>query len=89
MFCLELKEWKGKDPADKAWSNFKKIFMAAYDELHENEDRTVRNLGYHQANIMSELSSALDTLAMAAVSEKKVMEELMQVNVTWHRGMVS
>eukprot|EP00957_Ditylum_brightwellii_P034162 2588959-Ditylum_brightwellii.AAC.1 len=70
-----------KDQANKTHDKFKKRFAATYVKLCENEDVTARNSSYHQANLTTEVSSALDNSAMTAVNEKKVVEELTQDDV--------
>eukprot|EP00957_Ditylum_brightwellii_P099038 7543914-Ditylum_brightwellii.AAC.1 len=51
-----------------------------YKETLEDEDNTQQGSGYHQANAMPGVTTALEHLAMAATADKRTMEELASTN---------
>eukprot|EP00957_Ditylum_brightwellii_P157426 11981296-Ditylum_brightwellii.AAC.1 len=75
-----LQVWREKPMADKTWANFKTFFADEYHLLREDEDDTQQGSGYHQANAMIVVTTALEHLAMAATVDKRTMEELATTN---------
>ena len=80
MYKEPLRRWREKPTADKTWTNFKTFFADEYHLLREDEDNTQQGSGYHQANAMTGVTTALEHLAMAATADKRTMEELATTN---------
>eukprot|EP00957_Ditylum_brightwellii_P074102 5631006-Ditylum_brightwellii.AAC.1 len=66
--------------ADKTWTNFKFFFADEYHLLREDEDNTQQVSGYHQANAMMGVTTALEHLALAATGDKHTIEKLATTN---------
>ena len=79
-----LKEWRLKPDHEKTWTNFKKLFVAEYHQLKEEQRLTSSAAGYssmnHVQGFTEELSSAIDNLAMATVNDKNTITELIEAN---------
>jgi len=59
----------------KAWITFKVHFKTAHDELAETGDLTLRQAGYHQANLVDEIVERLQSTRVE--EEEQRMEEML------------
>eukprot|EP00957_Ditylum_brightwellii_P053765 4072944-Ditylum_brightwellii.AAC.1 len=75
MYKEPLQRWREKPTTDKTWTDFKTFFAEEYHLLREDEDNTQQGSGYHQANEMTGVTTALEHLAMAATADMCTMEE--------------
>eukprot|EP00957_Ditylum_brightwellii_P075470 5736524-Ditylum_brightwellii.AAC.1 len=57
------------------------LFADKYHLLREDEDNTQQGSGYHKANAMTGVTTALEHLAMATAADKCTMEELATTNI--------
>eukprot|EP00957_Ditylum_brightwellii_P109040 8317997-Ditylum_brightwellii.AAC.1 len=80
MYKEPLQRWREKQTVDKTWTNFKTFFADKYHLLREVEDNTQQGSGYHQANAMMGVTTALEHLAMTETTDKCTMEELATTN---------
>jgi hypothetical protein len=64
------------DPLQKTWINFKVHFRTTHKELSETGDLTLRQAGYHQANIFDEIVTRLQ--AEQTTRDDTQMEETLQ-----------
>jgi hypothetical protein len=67
------KEWRRKAPADRTWTHFKAFFATEYNELTEQQKLNTNQNNFHSANSAIDLTTAIDSLAMAATSDRDVM----------------
>eukprot|EP00957_Ditylum_brightwellii_P131152 10003218-Ditylum_brightwellii.AAC.1 len=79
-FKDEIRAWKARDPVEKTWQNFKKDFAAEYDEIKEEQEVIAQAARYTQANNIIQISKALDNLANATMSNRKIVEDLRKAN---------
>eukprot|EP00957_Ditylum_brightwellii_P002378 182518-Ditylum_brightwellii.AAC.1 len=75
-----LRIWKAKTAVTITWDSFKKFFADEYTELKEEGQLTAGQSGFHQANIMENVSHALDNIANAAVGDRNITSVLVQNN---------
>eukprot|EP00957_Ditylum_brightwellii_P140955 10737644-Ditylum_brightwellii.AAC.1 len=52
----------------------------AYHLLREDEDNTQQGSGYHQTNVITGVTTALEHLATTATADKRTTEELATTN---------
>ena len=73
-----IKAWNRiADPNLKTWIAFKIHFRTAHDELAETGDLTLRQAGYHQANLVDEI---VERLQSTRVEDEEQRREDMLVN---------
>ena len=71
-----IKAWNRiTDPNQKTWITFKIHFRTAHDELAETGDLTLRQAGYHQANLVDEIVERLQSTR--AEEDNQRMEEML------------
>lgn len=75
-------KWEEKEDDDKTWGNFKIFFAKEYHKLREQQRMTTKQGGFHSANSVISIETALDNLAMAATQDKGIVEELVKSNAT-------
>ena len=87
LYRHELKEWRKLPEANRTWPNFKDFFSEAYQDLQDDMKFTAREGNYHSANNvtsdsnkMSEISDALNNLALAATADKSTFQQLLTEN---------
>eukprot|EP00957_Ditylum_brightwellii_P176408 13433251-Ditylum_brightwellii.AAC.1 len=69
------------EPAvDRTWEKFKTFFADEYAELCKEEQLTAKELHFQQANVMQNVSEALDNLARDIIAERNTMQELVTSN---------
>jgi DNA anti-recombination protein RmuC len=74
------KEWRRKPLADQTWTHFKAFFATEYNELKEQQKLNTNQNNFHGANSAIDLTTAIDSLAMAATSDRDVMTQLTSTN---------
>jgi hypothetical protein len=74
------KEWRRKAPTDRTWTHFKAFFATEYNELKEQQKLNTNQNNLHSANWAIDLTTAIDSLAMAATSDRDVMTQLTATN---------
>jgi hypothetical protein len=74
------KEWRRKPVADRTWTHFKAFFATEYNELKEQQKLNTNQNNFHGANSAIDLTTAIDSLAMAATSDRDVMTQLTATN---------
>eukprot|EP00957_Ditylum_brightwellii_P049674 3766990-Ditylum_brightwellii.AAC.1 len=74
MFQGALWKCKVKPAVDKTWNKFKKFFVDEYAKLHEEEHLMTKELQFQQADVILNVSTALDNLASAAIAERNTMQ---------------
>eukprot|EP00957_Ditylum_brightwellii_P211023 15365673-Ditylum_brightwellii.AAC.4 len=75
-----LRVWKAKAAASKACNNFKTFFADEYCVFKEEGQLTAKEAGFHQANVMQDVSLALDNLANAAMEDSNIAAQLVDSN---------
>jgi uncharacterized protein (DUF433 family) len=77
-------EWHRCPPNQKTWALFKQFFAAEYHDLKEQQCLNVTQSNFHHANhaveLMADISTALDNLAMAATTDQDIVAQLTQAN---------
>eukprot|EP00957_Ditylum_brightwellii_P052087 3950679-Ditylum_brightwellii.AAC.1 len=79
-FDRELDKWDNKVSTDKTWEKLKVYFADKYNKLVQRQDITAQARGFQASNIMTEVSSALDHLATAAIADCIAIDALIQAN---------
>jgi hypothetical protein len=74
------REWRRKALADQTWTHFKAFFATEYNELKEQQKLNTNQNNFHNANSAIDLTTAIDSLAMAATSDRDVMTQLTATN---------
>jgi hypothetical protein len=74
------KEWRRKPIADRTWTHFKAFFATEYNELKEQQKLNTNQNNFHGANSAIDFTTAIDSLAMAATSDRNVMTQLTLTN---------
>jgi hypothetical protein len=74
------KEWRKKAPIDKTWQNFKRFFAAEYHDLKEQQKVNTSQSNFHGANAATDISNALDNLALAATTDREIVAQLTHAN---------
>jgi hypothetical protein len=74
------KEWRQKHVANRTWTNFKAFFATEYNELKEQQKLNNNQNSFHGTNSAINLTTAIDSLAMAATSDRNVMTQLILTN---------
>lgn len=70
------KIWRKKTAADKTWANFKTFFAEEYHDLKEQQKVNTTQTNFHGANEVTDISMALDNLAMAATTDRDIVAQL-------------
>jgi hypothetical protein len=63
------KEWRKKTAADNTWATFKTFFAAEYHDMKEQQKVNESQNNFHGADAVTNISTALDNLAMAATTD--------------------
>jgi hypothetical protein len=74
------KEWRKKNAVDKTWVNFKAFFAAEYHDMKEQQKVNQSQNNFHGANAVTNISTALDNLAMAATTDCDIVSQLTESN---------
>jgi hypothetical protein len=74
------KELRRKPIANRTWTNFKAFFATEYNELKEQQKLNTNQNNFHSANSAIDLTTAIDSLAMAATLDRDVMTQLTLTN---------
>ena len=59
IFKHYITTWNRKPAENKTWANFKQHFRTAHEELEETGDLTLQDTGFHQANLVTELTEKI------------------------------
>ena len=80
------KTWRNKAAADKNWINFKTFFADQYhdakDQLKHTGGNNFQSANAIQEEAITDISTALDNLAMAASNDRDIVAELTKNNST-------
>ena len=71
----DVKEWRRSPKEEKTWSNFKKHFKRAYQELRESS-ATTTTAGYAANNIQESTAQAIQNMANATMADRDTMSNL-------------
>jgi len=74
------KEWRKKPAIDKTWAQFKTFFTAEYHDQKEQSKVNNNQANFHGANAVTDISAALDNLAMAATNDRDIVQHLTSIN---------
>jgi hypothetical protein len=74
------KEWWRRSIANRTWPQFKTFFANEYNDLKEQQKLNNNQNNFHGANNAMDLTTAIDSLAMAATSDRDVMTKLTLTN---------
>jgi hypothetical protein len=74
------KEWRQKPVAEQTWAAFKTYFATEYNDLKEQQRLNNNQNNFHGANSAIDLTTAIDSLAMAATTDRDVMTQLTLTN---------
>jgi hypothetical protein len=74
------KEWRRKPIADRTWVAFKPFFATEYNDLKEQQKLNTNQNNFHGANSAIDLTTVIDSLAMAATTDREVMAQLTHTN---------
>jgi hypothetical protein len=74
------KEWRRRPIANRTWPHFKAFFANEYNDLKEQQKLNSNQNNFHGANNAIDLTTAIDSLAMAATSDRDVMTQLTETN---------
>jgi hypothetical protein len=74
------KEWRRKPAANRTWVAFKPFFATEYNDLKEQQKLNNNQNNFQGANSAINLTTAIDSLAMAATTDRDVMAQLTQTN---------
>jgi hypothetical protein len=69
-----------KSPADRTRTHFKAFFATECNELKEQQKLNTNQNNCHSASSAIDLNTAIDSLAMAATSDRDVMTQLTATN---------
>ena len=91
LYNEACKEWRRKPELQKTWAAFKQFFAAEYHDLKEQDkvnnnqnnfhgaNATIHN-NIHSANAAIDITQALDNLALAAISDRDIVNQLTKAN---------
>jgi hypothetical protein len=65
------KEWRRKPLADRTWVTFKPFSATEYNDLKEQHKLNTNQNNFHGANSAIDLTTAIDSLAMAATTDQE------------------
>jgi hypothetical protein len=74
------KEWRRKPIVDRTWVACKPFFATEYNDLKEQHKLNTNQNNFHGANSAIDLTTDIDSLAMAATTDREVMAQLTQTN---------
>jgi hypothetical protein len=74
------KEWQKKPAQEKTWQNFKRIFSAEYHDLKEQQKVNTSQSNFHGVNAAIDITTALDNLALAATTDRDIVQQLTSSN---------
>jgi hypothetical protein len=74
------KDWRKKPAIEKTWANFKTFFAAEYHDMKEQQKVNHSQNNFHGANAVTDISTALDNLAMAATTDRDIVSQLTESN---------
>jgi hypothetical protein len=74
------KDWRKKTAADKTWATFKTFFKGEYHNMKEQQKVNQSHDNLHGANAVTDISTALDNLAIAATTDRDIVSQLMESN---------
>jgi hypothetical protein len=74
------KEGRKKAAVDKTWANFKTFFAAEYHDMKEQQKVNQSQNNFHGANAVTDVSTALDYLAMATTADRDIVSQLTESN---------
>jgi hypothetical protein len=67
-------------PCRTTWVTFKPFFATEYNDLKEQNKINTNQTNFHGANSAIDLTTAIDSLAMAATTDREVMAQLTHTN---------
>jgi hypothetical protein len=74
------KERRRKPLAERTWVTFKPFLATEYNDLKEQHKINMNQNNFHGANSAIDLTTAIDSLAMAATTDQEVMAQLTHTN---------
>jgi hypothetical protein len=74
------KEWRRKPVANRKGVAFKPLFATEYNDLKQQQKLNTNQNNFHGANSAIDLTTAIDSLAMAATTDREVMAQLTHSN---------
>jgi hypothetical protein len=74
------KEWRRQTVANRTWAAFKVFFANEYNDLKEQQKLNNNQNNFHGASNAIDLTTAIDSLAMAATSDRDIMTQLTLTN---------
>jgi hypothetical protein len=74
------KEWHKKAAVDKTWATFKSFFAAEYHDMKEQQKVNHSRNNFHGANAVTDISTALDNLALTATTNCDIVSQLTKSN---------
>jgi hypothetical protein len=77
---IPCKEWRRRPIANRTWPQFKTFFANEYNDLKEQQKLNNNQHNFHGANNTIDLTTAIDSLGMAATSDRDVITQLTLTN---------
>ena len=65
---------------NKTWVNFKQLFATKYHDCKKLDKVNTAQINFHSANFVVDITQALDNLAMAVLSDRKIFAQLTNIN---------
>jgi hypothetical protein len=88
----ETNEWEGRDASMKTWTKWKQAYLAAYTRGANRQCMGATDKPFSQAtnlvtlpathDVMDTLAGSLDSLALAATSNRTTVQQLTLVNLS-------
>jgi hypothetical protein len=73
-------EWRRCTAANRTWAAFKTLFATEYNDLKEQQKLNTNQNNFHGPNSAIDLTTTIDSLAMAATTDHDVMAQLTLTN---------
>jgi hypothetical protein len=80
LYNNACKEWRRCTVANRTWAAFKTFFAAEYNDLKQQQKLNNKQNNFHGANNAIDVNTAINSLAMAATSNRNVMTQLTLTN---------
>lgn len=80
MYNDACREWRKKPTAEKTWDNFKTFIAAEYHDLKELQRHGGGTPNFHGAHNVVDITQALDNLALAATTDRDIVNKLTTAN---------
>jgi hypothetical protein len=80
LYNNACKEWRRQTVANRTWAAFKTFIATEYNNLKEQQKINNNQNNFHGANNAIDLTTSINSLAMAATSNRDVMTQLTLTN---------